>query len=173
MNTTKNLVVQTMAELYAVQNHVSGEMAMCVETKQFFYWDEDRGWVEINIDNKGFEMNLYELNKNVIGQLDPLTSNEITLKMSLIDEYYSKTNNTYHMLLCRDFNYYTIFSYDSMMSFPSFSGAVCTIITELGDVYSIDMNNDGVLEIWIQPTGEASPYAFYLFPYDAGVVYYG
>ena len=33
-------------------------------------------------------MNLYELNKNVIGQLDPLTSNEITLKMSLIDEYY-------------------------------------------------------------------------------------
>jgi hypothetical protein len=162
-----------MAELYAVQNHVPGEMAMCVETNQFFYWDEDKGWVEISVDNKGFEMNLYELNKNVIGQLDPLTSNEITLKMSLIDEYYSKTNNTYHMLLCRDFNYYTIFSYDSMMSFPSFSGAVCTIITELGDVYSIDMNNDGVLEIWIQPTGEASPYAFYLFPYDAGVVYYG
>ena len=173
MNTTKNLVVQTLAELYAVQNHIPGEIAMCVETNQFFCWDEDKGWIEMNIENKGLAMNLYELNKNVIGQLDPLTSNEIALKMSLIDEYYSKTSNTYHMLLCRDFNYYTIFTYDSMMSFPNFSGAVCTIITELGDVYSIDMNDDGVLEIWIQPTGETSPYAFYLFPYDAGVVYYG
>ena len=77
------------------------------------------------------------------------------------------------MLLCRDFNYYTIFNYDSMLSFPDFSSAVCTIITELGDVYSIDLLEDGAMEIWIKPTGEESPYAFYLFPYDAGVVYYG
>ena len=60
-----------------------------------------------------------------------------------------------------------------MPSFSSFAEAVITIITELGEVYSIDCLDDGGIEIWIKPTGEESPYAFYLFPYDAGVVYYG
>jgi hypothetical protein len=93
--------------------------------------------------------------------------------MSVIDDYYQRVGSTYHMLLCKDFNYYTIFTYDSMLSFPNFSGSVCTIISELGDVYSIEINDDNALEIWIKPTGEESPYVFYLFPYDAGVVYYG
>ena len=55
----------------------------------------------------------------------------------------------------------------------TFKIAVFTIITELGEVYSIELNEDGAMEIWIKPTGEESPYAFYLFPYDAGVVCYG
>lgn len=173
MLTTKNIIVKNKTELFAIQNHEPGEIALCTDTNEVYIWDEEHGWTQIDVDNKGFEMNLYDLNKNVISQLDPLTPNEITMKMGMIEEYYINTNNTYHMLLCRDFNYYTIFTYDSMLSFPNFSGAICTIITELGEVYSIEVNGDGVLEIWIKPTGEESPYAFYLFPYDAGVVYYG
>lgn len=173
MQTTKNLVVQNKTELFALQNHIPGEVAYCIETKEVFMWDEEKGWVSIDVENKGLELNLYDLNKNVISQLNPLTSNEISNKMSLINQYYEKADNLFHMLLCRDFNYYTIFSYDSMLMFPDFAGAVCTIITELGEVYSIELNEDGAMEIWIKPTGEESPYAFYLFPYDAGVVCYG
>ena len=173
MLTTKNLVVKNKSELFATQNHELGELAMCVDTGEIYIWKEDTGWTQISVDNKGFEINLYDLNKNVISQLDPLTHGEITMKMGLIKEYYDKANNTYHMLLCKDFNYYTIFNYDSMLSFPDFSSAICTIITELGEVYSIELLEDGAIEIWIKPTGEESPYAFYLFPYDAGVVYYG
>ena len=174
MLTTKNIVVANESELFAIQNHEPGEMALCTDTNKVYMWDEEHGWSLMAIDNKGFELNLYDLNKNIISQLNPLTPNEISMKISLIEDYYNNNiNNTHHMLLCRDFNYYTIFAYDSMMSFPNFSGAVCTIITELGEVYSIEINEDGVLEIWIKPTGEESPYAFYLFPYDAGVVYYG
>ena len=173
MLTTKNIVVNSKAELFAMQNHEPGEMVLCKETNEIYIWDEDHGWNLIQVDNKGLEMNLYDLNKNVISQLDPLTPSEITLKMDLITEYYNKANNTFHMLLCKDYSYYTIFNYDSMLSFPNFAGAVCTIITELGEVYSIELLEDGAMEIWIKPTGEESPYAFYLFPYDAGVVYYG
>ena len=173
MQTTKNLVVANESELFAIQNHESGEMALCTDTNKVYMWDEEHGWSLMTIDNKGFELNLYDLNKNIISQLNPLTPNEISNKMSLINQYYEKADNLFHMLLCRDFNYYTIFSYDSMLMFPDFAGAVCTIITELGEVYSIEINEDGVLEIWIKPTGEESPYAFYLFPYDAGVVHYG
>ena len=170
---TKYLVVQNKAQLFALQNHEPGEMALCSDTNEIYCWDEKTGWSLINVEGKGLELNLYDLNKNIIEQLNPLTTNEVSMKMGLINEYYQKANNTYHMLLCRDFNYYTIFNYDSMLTFPDFAGAVCTIVTELGDVYSIELLEDGAMEIWIKPTGEESPYAFYLFPYDAGVVYYG
>lgn len=170
---TKYLVVQNKSQLFALQNHEPGEMALCVDTNEVYCWNEDTGWSLINVETKGLELNLYDLNKNIIEQLNPLTMNEVSMKMNLINEYYQNANNTYHMLLCRDFNYYTIFNYDSMLTLPDFADAVCTIITELGDVYSIELLKNGVMEIWIKPTGEESPYAFYLFPYDAGVVYYG
>ena len=60
-----------------------------------------------------------------------------------------------------------------MPSFETFGKALITIISELGEIYSIEQLQDGAIEIWIKPFGEESPYAFYLFPYDAGVVYYG
>ena len=169
----KYLVVQNKSQLFALQNHEPGEMALCADTNEVYYWDEEVGWRLINVETKGLELNLYDLNKNIIEQLNPLTMNEVSMKMSLINEYYQNANNTYHMLLCRDFNYYTIFNYDSMLTLPDFADAVCTIIAELGDVYSIELLENGAMEIWIKPTGEESPYAFYLFPYDAGVVYYG
>lgn len=173
MLTTKNLVVNSKVELFAIQNHEPGEMALCKDTNEIYVWDEEHGWSLITTEGKGFEMNLYDLNKNVIGQLDPLTLEELNLKIGLIESYYEKVENTYHMLLCKDYNYYTIFSFSAMPEFSNFSEAIITIITELGSIYSLDKNDDGAIEIWIKPTGEESPYAFYLFPYDAGVVYYG
>jgi hypothetical protein len=41
-------------------------MVMCEDTKEVFMWDEEQGWVSIDIENKGLELNLYDLNKNVI-----------------------------------------------------------------------------------------------------------
>lgn len=169
----QQIIVENMAHLHAVQNHIPGELAYVKENSKIFMWDEEHGWVEVDVENKGLDFNLYDLNKNVINQLEPMTHNDVAMKMKGIMEYYYDTNNVYHMLLCRDFNYYTIFNHDSMLTFPDFAGAVCTIITELGDVYSIEKTEDGAMEIWIKPEGEEMPYAFYLFPYDAGVVYYG
>ena len=173
MQTTKNLVVQNKRELFAMQNHIPGEVAYCIETKEVFIWDEYKGWILMDIENKGLELNLYDLNKNIVSQLDPLTIDEINLKTDLFESYSNKVENTYHMLLCRDFNYYTIFAFSAMPEFPSFAEAVITIITEIGEVYSIELNEDNAFEIWIKPNGEENPYAFYLFPYDAGVIYYG
>ena len=77
------------------------------------------------------------------------------------------------MLLCKDFNYYTIFTKDDILGSSLFAETVIMILTELGKIYSIEQLEDGAMEIWVKPKGEENPYAFYLFPYDAGVVYYG
>ena len=118
------------------------------------------------------ELNLYDLNKSVINQLEPMTPDEIIDSLGLIKEYYRKSDNGFHMLLCKDYNYYTIFAPDRIMS-SEFTATVYDIIVNLGTIYSIENTKDGAIEIWIKPEGEEMPYAFYLFPYDAGVVYYG
>lgn len=169
----RSIVVKTLQELYSLQEHDPDEIVFCEETGKIYIWDEIKGRIPISTENKGLEINLYELNKNVIGQFNPLTIDELNMKTNLLMDYYNIANNTYHMLLCKDYNYYTIFSFSTMPEFTNFAEAVITIITELGDIYSIEFNDDNALEIWIKPLKEESPYVFYLFPYDAGVVYYG
>ena len=118
------------------------------------------------------ELNLYDLNKSVINQLEPMTLDEIIDNLSLVKEYYHKSEYSFHMLLCKDNNYYTIFAPNDIITIE-FTATVYDIIVGLGAVYSIENTEDGAIEIWIKPEGEEMPYAFYLFPYDAGVVYYG
>ena len=172
MSNNKSLVIATESELQNT-NKEQYELVYCEDTKNI-YRLVDNEWTKIEINNQeGLSLNLYELNKSVVSQLDPMTTQDISSKMDLLMEYFHKSNNYYHMLLCKDYNYYTIFNLDDTLSFPNFAGAVCTIISELGDVYSIEQLEDGAVEIWIKPAGEESALAFYLFPYDKGVVYYG
>ena len=170
---TQNIVVQNMQHLYALQNHEPGELAYVEETKEVWVWDEEQGWTKMDVDNKGLELNLYDLNKNIVSQLEPLTAEQFAEQAEMLDHYYNVANSLYHMLLCRDFNYYTIFNQGPVVLTKSFRETVCEIIQELGEVFSLELLEDGAVEIWLKPIDAEEPYAFYLFPYDAGVVYYG
>ena len=158
-----------------------GTVAYSQEDQNFFMYNgTDWDPVEINFGNEEEEINtgltLYDLNKSIVSQLKPMTIEEIQAKEDVFKSYKEKSGNDYHMLLCKDYSYYTIFKFNMASEFKSFGEAVITIITELGDVYGIEEQNDGAIEIWIKPNYDEdveTPYAFYLFPYDAGVVYYG
>ena len=167
------IVVTNKAHLDALQNHIPGELAFVQETNEIYTWDEEKGWLLVEVDSKGIDFNLYDLNKSIINQLKPLDFSEIQEKEKLIADYQEKANSDYHMLLCRDYNYYTIFNKDISKSEDKFVRTVLNISAELGEIYSIDLLDDGAIEFWVKPLGQDAPYAFYLFPYDAGVVYYG
>lgn len=99
---------------------------------------------------------------------------EIQNKSELIGEFYDITNSKYYMLLCKEYNYYTIFERKTRSDAPSFSTAVCEIVADIGEVFSIELTEDKcAIEFWIKPKDEETSIVFYLFPYDAGVVYYG
>lgn len=174
MDKNNMTIVPTLDVLYALQNHEEGECVYCEEDSKIYSWQKDEGWGPINIENKGISMNLYDLNKSIINQLEPMTNSDIAKKIDLFDSLQLKHMNIHYMLLCKDYNYYTIFESDTMISIPSFSAAVCEIISKLGKVMSIELTEtEDAIEIWIIPEGKESAFAFYLFPYDAGVVYYG
>ena len=174
MDNNKYCIVPTLSALHALKNHEDGECVFCEEDNKIYSWKEDKGWEAIDIKNEGISMNLYELNKTVVNQLPALDKQGISAKMNVIHKIHNDSLNNHYMLLCKDYNYYTIFESDTMLNMPTFSAAVCEIISSIGDVFSIEPTEDGAaIEIWIKPEGEESPFVFYLFPYDAGVVYYG
>ena len=165
-------IVSSVAELNSLQNVSDGDLILVDNDKQV-YCCKNRELTPISSD-ANLNLSLYDLNKNIISQLEPLDLNEISEKMSLFKDFYNKTDNKHYMLLCKEYNYYTIFELEDMLQSPDFAGAVSNIISELGDIYSIENDNTGgAIEIWIKPEGEETPLVFYLFPYDQGVVYYG
>lgn len=169
----KTVIVLDEETLFKLQGDKDSIYFIKENNKAYMYDEKQNKYWPVDIENKGLELNLYDLNKNIINQLEPMTIDEINLKTGLLEDYYNKAKNTYHMLLCKDYNYYTIFTFNVNPEFSNFTEAIITIITELGAVYNLDLNDEGAIEIWIKPIGEENPYVFYLFPYDAGVVYYG
>lgn len=171
----KHSIVSDLQTLYALQNHIEGEAVYCEEDSQIYTWQEDSDWAPINLNgNGGINMNLYDLNKSIIDQLVPMTPEDIGIKLAEIEKFILEKGNNHYMLLCKEYNYYTIFEHESGLTFPTGGAAVCDIITELGDVYSIEKTeDDSAFEIWIKAENMEQPQVFYLFPYDSGVVYFG
>ena len=109
----QNIVVTNLKTLKALKNHTDGELAYVEETKEIYTWNEEKNeWIKVEAANgQGLELNLYDLNKSIISQLTPMTKEEISLKEDMLNDYRYFSENTYYMLLCKDFNYYTIFCF--------------------------------------------------------------
>lgn len=172
----KYLVVKNLSHLYALQNHEDGELAYVESDKKVYVWHPEDGWQLIDIENKGLELNLYDLNKNLMNQMEPWPKerlwqegNDIIFKFFTTEPY-----DKHYMLLCAEYHYYTIFDGDADAdATDDFTSTVLGIVEELGPVYSIDKTEDGdALEFWIKPLNQPEPLVFLLFPYDRGVVRY-
>lgn len=164
--------IKNLKTLNALQNHDENEIIFCEENEKYYTWQENDGWQEVQINGNGVSMNLYELNKSIINQLAPLTISEILDKAQIIEDMHNAVRNIHYMLLCKEYNYYTIFEADDN-PIVTLKVAVYDILKELGDIYSIENKSDGAIELWIKPFNEEEPFVFYFFPYDKGVVYYG
>ena len=52
------ITVQNKAHLDALQNHEQGEIAYCIDTKELWIYDEEKGWMQFQMENKGIDINL-------------------------------------------------------------------------------------------------------------------
>ena len=100
--------------------------------------------------------------------MNSINEEELNKLMSSINEM--SECGMYYMLLCKDYNYYTIFhkNIPPIISTGSLASMVIILCQELGSIVGWEKNNNGGIEIWINIGNES--YCFYLFQYDAGVV---
>lgn len=121
----------------------------------------------------GLTMSLYDLNQSSMLQFPPKTAEELDNIKPLLEDWHKQFLDRHFMLLSHKLHYYTIF--ENGISSMTFGQSVINILKEFNKIYSIeeDKENQG-WEIWacLQDT-DTAPEIFYLFPYEAGVVYYG
>lgn len=102
--------------------------------------------------------------------MEPLSAEMLAEKASVIINFFANCADNHYMLLCNEYHYYTIFA-PAAWDEPSFTHVVMEIVSELGEVFSIE-ETEGGIEFWIRPKDCDEAMIFMLFPYDAGVVYY-
>ena len=110
----------------------------------------------------------------MIANEEPYTEEEIKKAEERINDW--RKDNKYSkffMLLCRDLNYYTIFSTTQYLNQErvSLGKGVIECLNNIGHIYNIDDTEEESIEIWAKVDGDFV--VLYLFPYDNGVVEIG
>ena len=112
-------------------------------------------------------MSLYEYSKQVVANevpMDPILFNQKMIEVSM-----DMVEHTYMMLLCHDRRDYTIFhiaNADKKIAAKEISET----LYNRGKILLVDKQKDGSWEIWIRDSLTNENFAYYLFPYDDGVV---
>ena len=95
------LKVPNLNMLQSLVNHAEGEIAFVEDTNSCYVYHNDN-WLPINVKAEpgtdGLNISLYDLNKQIIGQLDPLSAEELDEKVKMLNCFGKK--NLY-MLNCK------------------------------------------------------------------------
>ena len=167
------ITVRHYKDLKALQFHGEGETAY-VESDKKGYIYHDGKWVEIKTDGSGLSMNLYEINKSIISQLEPLTDETLEYLKKDIDK---GLTGDYYLLYGKEISYFTLFErrhiVTDMLKNESLGDMVLECLKSFEKVYSYEFKDDeGVVEIWVHNQNNNLATVLYLFDYKDGIVYY-
>lgn len=142
-----------------------------VEDERKIYQYVNENWEPIKIEGQGLEISLFDINKNVFAQLEPMSDEGLRQAQSLVFKFLGETmqdpSNDYWALICWARNYITIFHHIDDGE-EELSDVFMEIIESLGEVKDVYDNGNHALEVWI--TDEKDTYCYLFFNYKLGVV---
>lgn len=152
-----------------------GELAYIVDTNTTYRWNNNQ-WEEIKIktDNDIVEMTLYDMNAQIIKQLPNHDDTQIQEDITLINTFDKDKQARYYMLLCKEYNYYTIFNYVKTwgIKINRLGENVIDCLNNVGTIRACDydnITNPTAIELWVS-IDDDTVHCFHLFPYDVGIV---
>ena len=166
------ITVDNLKILQKLPNHEIGEVAYVTDEKKAYTYQED-GWTEINdkiISEGGLKMNLYELNKSIITQQEPLDDVQIGNLKDTINAKFSQYD--YSMLYGKEISYFTLFKKENNPKEDDLGQQVLNCLSAVSDkIYSFEfVEETNALEIWCYNTETDLATVLYLFDYTEGVV---
>ena len=162
-----NLKVRLMSPEDKWAKGTIGEVGYDAEANQYYLCTES-GWQQVPDPSAVMELKPIDFNKQLVSQIEDYNEEDFINAMDIICEYTNLKPGEYYMLLCRDYNYYTLFK-TGEEAYEPFSSEVIECLKNVGTVKAFDITDDKeVIEIWVMIDDE--PYVMYLFNYDQGVV---
>lgn len=146
-----------------------GQVAYCEEEKSYKIANNG-AWVDFSPESSGVSTSLYELNRQIIGQLPPLDEVQIKDRIESLNVW---RKADFYMLYGKEISYFTVLKPSTEnLDFKNFGEAIFNLLTDITEaIYAMDVVDDNTVEIWIHYEG--NPTVLYLFNYDGGIVTYG
>ena len=113
-------------------------------------------------------MTLYELNQANYAQLPTMDKAALANSRGYIIDFLDREKSKYYLLLNNDLHYYTLFTFKGGYNPGAMTKEILDIVSELGEVKSIETNSNGALEFWIVTEDGCNMYP--LFTYERGVI---
>lgn len=116
--------------------------------------------------------NLYDMNKGIIGQLPPISKENLKDRKLVLGDYILNSHNTYYMLLCHEKRDYTLFNLnDNVDNIERAVEDIIVCINNRGTLIDISIDTNNVPAIWMKWDNEEVS-CYYFFGYDQGVIDY-
>lgn len=167
-------MIEQVEKLEDILEPYHGQTVWCSDEDKVYRFDAVEGWQEVPEDgaNTKLNMNVYEMNKQIIGQLEILDETAMKEKGKVVRDFVSSWGHKYYMLLCRELNYYTLFNINLKDADETVEDVLFECAEVIGDIKSVEAVDDNcAVEIWV--TNDNDTYVMYFFPYDNGVVVCG
>lgn len=145
------------------------------ESKLYQYNGSEKQWNPVEISGDGIKLTLYDINKSIFEQLEPMSDESLRQVHSQVYKFLGDTmkdeKNDYWALICWNKSYITIFHHMPEGQ-EEISDVFMDIIESLGEVKDVSDNGHGALEIWItdKSHGEPTTDCYLFFNYKDGVV---
>ena len=163
------VTVENLKILNKLKNRRDGEVIYVRKEKKAYMWKEDtQEFLEFDkdlISKGGLKMNLYELNKSIVAQQDPLTDAELNDFKEMLNSVLTKD---YYLMYGKEISYFTLFEKEEG-SEENIGEAVLSCLEAFEKIYSFEKLEDGTIEIWVNGENDLAT-VLYLFDYTEGVV---
>lgn len=109
---------------------------------------------------------VYDMNKTLMEKEKQISDKTLNKKINDITKFFSK--GEYFMLLCHEARDYTVFEITESSKATLAGTELKECLQNRGAILAIDEAPGNAYEIWIR--NESGIFAYYLFPYDEGVI---
>ena len=174
-DTNKGLVFKTVEQMNACETdeHVC---CFCEEDEKFYTFHEGK-WITVEDNMEELApspMQLYELNRQFVSQLPPLTEEDLKDRRDMVDNWINK-DVEFYLLYGREISYFTLFHRSDDESITeTMTDIVFDCLNQIGIVMSMDVvveMEEPAIEIWVKLPDDFVT-VMYLFDYTKGVEHF-
>ena len=158
--------VPTHKSLVALPRVEENEVAYVEKENRYFKY-VNKVWEPVEPEGTLSLGSVYDMNKQIISQMPDLKNEKIDEAIETVKKYAEENDGKFFMLLCNELKYYTVFVKDN--GEYEMPGEVIICAAELGKLKSVSIDENGAVELWVQPEGD-EPHVMYFFNYDKGVI---